>query len=204
MPYHKNVFINCPFDADYHPFLKSLIFTVLYLDFVPRLSQTRSSARNRVEQIMELIDQSMYGIHDLSRCKSLKDGDFPRFNMPYELGLDVGSHRYGGQRHQRKRIMILETDQYHYQKVLSDISGQDIFSHGDDPKVLIQKVRNWFSSNNTRRSLPPASLIWKAYLEFLGHLSERSKKEGYLESDIEDISVDDFIKACSRWLKINR
>jgi hypothetical protein len=201
MPYHKNVFINCPFDNDYYPLLNSLIFTVLYLDFVPRLSQTRSSSRSRVEQIMEHIDHSMYGIHDLSRSKALKDGDLPRFNMPYELGLDVGCHRYGGRKHQRKKIMILERDSYHYHKVLSDISGQDIFSHNDSPKVLIQKVRNWFSTINSRRSLPGPVLIWDTYQQFLDDLSKRLRKEGYYGRNVRDLPIDDFVKLCSKWLR---
>ena len=103
MPYSKNVFINCPFDRDYYPLLKSLIFTILYLDFVPRIAQTQSSGKSRIEQIMEHIEQSMYGIHDLSRSRALKKGEFPRFNMPYELGLDIGCYRYGGAKYKNKR-----------------------------------------------------------------------------------------------------
>ena len=43
--------------------------------------------------------------------------ELPRFNMPYELGLDVGASEYGGTRLKTKKILILETERYHYQKV---------------------------------------------------------------------------------------
>jgi hypothetical protein len=95
MPFESNVFINCPFDNDYKLLLRPLLFTVLYLGYKPRLSQTQSSSDIRINQIKSFIRDSKFGIHDLSRCKPLKVGDLPRFNMPYELGLDIGCLEFG-------------------------------------------------------------------------------------------------------------
>jgi len=103
MPFQSNVFINCPFDNEYKPLLKSLIFAVLYLDFEPQLSQTISSSSIRINQIKEYIRNSKYGIHDLSRSKPLKKNELPRFNMPYELGLDIGCCEYGGRKFSKKK-----------------------------------------------------------------------------------------------------
>ena len=125
MPFDTNVFINCPFDKEYTPLLRPLIFTLLYLEFEPNLSQTLSSSTIRINQIKQHIRNCKYSIHDLSRSKPMKKGELPRFNMPYELGLDIGASEYGANKLQRKRALILETDRYHYQKVLSDIAGQD-------------------------------------------------------------------------------
>lgn len=180
--------------------MKSLVFTILYLDLTPRISQTRSSSRSRIEQIMEHIEESMYGIHDLSRSKALKDGELPRFNMPYELGLDIGCVRYGGARHRNKKVMILETDQYHYQKVLSDISGQDIFSHLDNPEVLVRKVRDWFSNNNLAAALPGPSKIWAAYNQFCAHLVVKLESEGYGPDEIDNAQIGDVIKFAKDWI----
>jgi len=91
MPFETNVFINCPFDNEYKPLLKALVFTILYLDLKPILSETLSSGNIRVNQIKGHIRNSKYGIHDLSRSRPMSLGEFPRFNMPYELGLDVGA-----------------------------------------------------------------------------------------------------------------
>jgi hypothetical protein len=200
MPYSKNVFINCPFDPNYYPLLKSLVFTVLYLDFSPRISQTKSSAKSRIDQIMEHVEASMYGIHDLSRSRAMKKGEFPRFNMPYELGLDIGCSRYGGAKHKDKKIMILEKEPYHYQKVLSDISGQDIFSHNNDPEVLIKRVRDWFSSNDSKALVGPAK-IWNAYNQFCAHLFEKLAVEGYKKKEIDSLPISDFIKFANDWIK---
>lgn len=206
MPYNKNVFINCPFDKDYAPLLKSLVFTLTYLDFKPRISQTKSSSVSRIEQIMAHIRESMYGIHDLSRSRALKKGEFPRFNMPYELGLDIGCSKYGSSKHKRKKILILEKEQYHYQKVISDISGQDIYSHQDNPQMLIKKIRDWFSNNEKSSVLEGPTEIWNAYNQFCSTLYKRLKKEGYKKSDIDEMPIGDFIKFSEDWIydfKIN-
>jgi hypothetical protein len=47
--FKSNVFINCPFDEDYLPLLRPLLFTVVYLGFNPRIASERSdSAENRL------------------------------------------------------------------------------------------------------------------------------------------------------------
>jgi hypothetical protein len=51
MAFESNVFINCPFDDDYRVLLRPLIFSVIYFDFQPMLSQTESSSHIRINQI---------------------------------------------------------------------------------------------------------------------------------------------------------
>lgn len=133
----KKVFINCPFDKEYRLLLNSLLFTILYLGAEPSISETRSSSNIRINKIKELIAEAEYGIHDLSRCRLKKISELPRFNMPFELGLDIGSLEYGNRKQKQKKILILEREKYFYQKVLSDISGQDIRNHNDKPIELI-------------------------------------------------------------------
>jgi len=131
MGFENNVFINCPFDEEYVPLLRALVFTTIYLNLEPHFSQTISSSNIRINQIKQHIRNCKFGIHDLCRSKAMVVGELPRFNMPYELGLDIGACEYGGKLLKSKRILILETERYHYQKVLSDISGQDISAHND-------------------------------------------------------------------------
>jgi hypothetical protein len=172
MPFESNVFINCPFDNDYKLLLRPLLFTVLYLGYKPRLSQTQSSSDIRINQIKSFIRDSKFGIHDLSRCKPLKVGDLPRFNMPYELGLDIGCLEFGSRKLKTKKILILETERFHYQKVLSDIAGQDIENHNDDPRTLILKVRNWFTFQRARKSYPSPTEIWVAFNQFSADMND--------------------------------
>lgn len=200
MSFQKNVFINCPFDPEYRPMLKALVFTVLYLDLEPLLAHTYSSSAIRINQIKDHIRNSRYSIHDLSRSKPLKKNDLPRFNMPYELGLDIGCEVYGSKRHATKRALILETEKYHYQKVLSDIAGQDIENHNGDPRTLVQKVRNWVSLNSKVKSVPGPVVIWNAYNQF-NHDLLAELAPGYLPGDFDEMPVSDYIRFAKDWLR---
>lgn len=194
MGFETNVFINCPFDAEYDTLLKPLIYTIIYLDLEPQLSQTKSSAITRVEQIKKLIKESKYSIHDLSRCKPLESNQLPRFNMPYELGLDMGCLEYGGKKLKSKRMLILETDRYFYQKVLSDIAGQDIENHNDDPRTLISKVRNWFSCMDDAKIYPDTNEIWNGYYELYQESRDTLSQKN-------EMPIADFIKLAKNWIQ---
>ncbi|MGG5485987.1 hypothetical protein [Gaetbulibacter sp. PBL-D1] len=199
MAFEQNVFINCPFDNDFKPLLKALVFELIYLGFSPKLSQTLSSSAIRVNQIKNLIKTCKFGIHDLSRSKAMAVGELPRFNMPYELGLDIGALEYGSRKLKTKRILILETERFHYQKVISDIAGQDIENHNDDPKTLITKVRNWFSANFTEETIVGQSVIWIAYNQFIDDLNTNLSAT-YTEDEIEEMPIGDFIKFANDWI----
>jgi hypothetical protein len=84
------VFINCPFDNDYFPLLKPLLFTLTYLGLHPKISETTDSGEVRLHKIKDMMMDSKYSIHDLSRMEPLKPADLPRFNMPFECGIDFG------------------------------------------------------------------------------------------------------------------
>jgi hypothetical protein len=200
MSFDTNVFINCPFDSEYSSLLRALLFTLIYFDLEPKLSQTRSSSNIRINQIKQHIRDSKYGIHDLSRSRPMKRNELPRFNMPYELGLDIGCAEYGGKKFQGKKILILETERYHYQKVLSDIAGQDIESHNDDPKLLMKKIRNWFSTVDEIGEYPGANEIWVAYNQFYDDLTTKLTNKGYSHVDIDEMPNADFIKFSKDWI----
>jgi len=95
-PFESSVFINCPFDDDYASILQAIAFCVTFLGFSPRLAPENSdNSSPRLERIVKLIRGSKFGIHDLSRCKSNKIGEFNRMNMPFELGLDYACKKFG-------------------------------------------------------------------------------------------------------------
>lgn len=203
MPFESNVFINCPFDKFYVPLLQPLLFTVLYLDLTPLVSETKSSGQVRVEQIKKLILNSKYSIHDISRSEALHDKDLPRFNMPFEMGLDLGCQSYGKGKRALKKSLVLEKTRFHYQRVLSDIAGQDIENHNDNPEELIRKVRNWFASVlNTHQ--PGPALIWESYNSFLNWMNEQLRKEAFSKADIESLPVSNFILLAKQWIGLHK
>ncbi len=94
--FERNIFINCPFDSDYKPLLRALIFIILICGLEPRIALERDDCgEERIDKIKDLIKNSKYSIHDISRMEPLKKGDLPRFNLPFELGLDMGCRTYG-------------------------------------------------------------------------------------------------------------
>jgi hypothetical protein len=91
--FDSNVFINCPFDREYHSLLRPLLFTVICLGFTPRIATERSDAgENRLDKIRELIRESKYSLHDLSRLKSKNLHDFKKALSDLS-GVDIKPHR---------------------------------------------------------------------------------------------------------------
>jgi hypothetical protein len=100
MAFDRNVFVNCPFDEAYLPLLRPILFVTLYLGLTPRIAlENLDSGRPRIEKIIALIEQSKYAVHDLSRMQAERAGEYYRLNMPFELGLGLGSFQrvHGGQ-----------------------------------------------------------------------------------------------------------
>jgi hypothetical protein len=85
--------------------------------------------------------------------------------MPFESGLFWGCLSYGKRGQKAKKIMILDSIPFRYQQTLSDIAGQDIKDHNNDPKKIMDIVRTWLG-NKTDKVLPGGEEMWKHYLEF--------------------------------------
>jgi hypothetical protein len=143
--YEKNVFINCPFDEVYNVLFKAIVFAVHDMGFRPRCALEASNAGQvRIEKIMNIISECKYSIHDLSRTEVDTNTGLPRFNMAMELGIDLGCKRFGKQHHKEKVCLILDNEPYRYQKFMSDIAGQDIFSHDGNEATA---VATWLLAN---------------------------------------------------------
>lgn len=181
--FEKSVFINCPFDDDYEPLLEAAIFCVVDFGFVPRLANARlEGGENRLDKIVELIRDSQYSIHDLSRCKSMCVGDVFRMNMPFEFGVDVGLRRSGVGKLIHKKFLIFEECQYDLKRALSDVAGQDVEFHNNDFEKVISKVRNFFKVEAKVDAPGPSKLI-SDYVTFQGWMTEKKISEGHSESE---------------------
>jgi hypothetical protein len=198
--FETNVFINCPLDEAYLPLLRPLIFTVAYLKFTPRLALERSdSGEVRIEKIIELIEESQFAIHDLSRCRASKVGELFRLNMPLELGIDIGCKRFKQGKWQKKRCLILETERYRYQAAISDLSNSDIFAHGNDPQQIVIGVRNWLVQEAKAKPVP-SSVIQGAFLDFMTINYLRLRAENYTKSEIEKLPIAELKSRMLDWI----
>jgi hypothetical protein len=196
--FESNVFVNCPFDDDYRQLLLSVIFTVKYLGFNPRLSLERAdSAESRIEKIVGLINQSKYGIHDLSRIISERGNEHYRMNMPFELGIDYGCQKLKEGIWSQKQILILEKERYRYQKALSDLSGSDIKNHDDEAPKIIRAVRDWFVTIKPMRA-DSGKKIWNLYNDFQAYLYDELVESDGHES-VDDVQITEIMLHMSAW-----
>jgi len=197
MAFDTNLFINCPFDANYRPVLKSIIFTAICFGLDPQLSENKDSSETRLKSIQDLIENSKFSIHDLSRMAPAKKGELSKFNMPFELGLDFGCKRYKGGEHEDKKFLIFDTEAYRYQRALSDISGNDISYHSDSPEKATRHVRNWLQKHqkNNQPILLTGTETWTIYNEFEGNLVTLVTK-----SDIDEMPWNEYFYHIKQFL----
>ena len=198
----NKVFINCPFDDAYLPLLRPLLFTVIYLGFEPRISLERlDSGEARIDKIIKLIEESRFGIHDLSRIRATKKGEYYRLNMPFELGLDVGC-RFRGGKWAKKTCLILEVEKHRYQIALSDLSNSDIEAHKDEPEDISRVVRNWLSAE-AAVDAPGPTKVWAAFNEFMGENYIELAAKGYSKADVDRLDIRELMKYMKKWVEKN-
>lgn len=196
--YGHNVFINCPFDDSYKHLFDAAVFAVQAAGFYPRCAlEARNSGQNRLYKIMDIISECRFGIHDISRTE-LSRGNLPRFNMPLELGLDLGCWRYGSNHLGDKRLLVMDKSPYRYQKFISDIAGHDIVSHSNNIGKLVHHIRDWLSTESKAAMIPGGDYILGWYGNF------RRTLPAFCESmklSLEKLTFTDFSQAIRTWLE---
>ena len=100
----------------------------------PRATLEIPGPTRRLDRIFELISACGYSFHDLSRVQ-LTSGA-PRFNMPFEVGLTVATARW----RPSHQWFLFEAKPFRVQQTLSDLSGTDVYIHGDAPRRLLSAL----------------------------------------------------------------
>jgi len=164
--YDLNVFINCPFDSDYEPLFRAMVFTIFSCGFTPHCAKGESNQNLRFQRIIELVGECRYGLHDLSRIEL---GQLPRNNMPLELGVFIGCQRFGARFHYEKEYLIMDSDAHRYNQHTSDVKADDAEYHQNEPNQIIERVRNWLASRLYRdksQAIPGANSLIERYGRF--------------------------------------
>ena len=199
--YDQNVFINCPFDRDYEPIFDALVFAVFDCGFRPVCARERmNSAQIRIDKITDLIRDSRYSIHDLCRTEFDERYSLPRFNMPLELGIALGCMKFGRGRQRDKSALILDRHRYRYHKFVSDIAGQDISEHNNQPTRVIEVVRNWLRTESGLLDIPGAEYITARYRRFKRNLPAVA---AVARLNPARLTYVDYCYTISEWLKAN-
>jgi hypothetical protein len=199
----RNVFINCPFDETYTPFFNAIVFTIHDIGFRPRCSLEASNAGQfRLEKIMDIISACKYSIHDLSHTALDATTGLPRFNMPFELGLDLGCRRFGGSLQKGKISLVLDIEAHRYETFISDIKGQDITARGNSVAEVIEVVRDWLRNELDPRIviIPSGDNISSRYLDFQTTLPSICAK---LKWNPSKLKFADFSFAVATWIEAN-
>jgi hypothetical protein len=199
--FETNVFVNCPFDEQYHPLLRPLLFTIIYLGFNPRIASERlDSLDNRLHKIGELIRESKYSIHDLSRLRAEREGEFYRLNMAFELGLEYGSRLFGTPPLTTKMCLVLEKERFRFSRAVSDLAGVDIKAHANEPDQVVRSVRDWFVETVGLRRVPGPTTLWYFFTDFTSDLFDARRAEGYTDRDLNMMPVPEYIDFIRDWV----
>jgi hypothetical protein len=173
----RAVFVNCPFDGQYAPIFRAIIFTIAAADYWPRCAlEENDSGRIRYEKLTRMVAACPLGIHDLSRIELSEPDGTPRFNMAFELGLFLGAARFGGAVQKRKRCLILARNRRQWSPAISDLAGVDPEFHGDSPQEAMKHARDFLHTTPDGGILPGERDLWRAYQEFQSALAEAAKR----------------------------
>ena len=189
------IFINCPFDNKYKPMLRAMLFVARFYGLEIKIASSDTDSKsNRLQRIIELMRESKFSVHDLSKLMSEKKKEYYRMNMPFELGLDYG---LGGD---EKVFLIFEDEAYKLKIALSDINGWDVRPHYNKPEQLILEFRKWIVANrelSKEQKSFSSSDIWYIYNDFYGKFSDFMTSHHMKE---EEISVSEYISHVDNFL----
>lgn len=125
-------------------------------------------------------------------------GEFSRGNMPFELGLDFGCRNFSSPLNQ-KSILILEEKKYSYQKFISDLSGNDIHAHDNNPVTAIRVVRKWISAFDEFGSKMAANKVSMEYTDFWDAYDKELRSKNFSQDDIDNLPTTELMDAMKRW-----
>lgn len=197
---NSNVFINCPFDDLYDGIFDAVLFSVYFCGFKPRCAlEIDNGTIVRLNKIFTIIQQCDLGIHDISRTE-LNVHNLPRFNMPFEFGIFMGAKQFGSKTQKAKSCIIFDRDRYRYNEFISDISGQDIKAHNNDPLEVIRKIRDWLNTLGINNPLPGATLIIRKYQDYLIDYPNILSR---IHLTVDDVQFADRTQIIEEWIKLN-
>jgi hypothetical protein len=95
---------------------------------------------------------------------------------------------------------VFDREPYRYQRFLSDIAGQDIAAHQDEPKLMIGQLRNWLRTVSKRRAIPGGEMIWIRFRQFQQDLPAICQR---LHIEVGELTFVDYRDIIATWLQEN-
>ena len=171
------VFLNYPFDDDFHLLAHAMHFAVVAAGLIPTCAHDLSVPdRSRLEMLVEMISNSRFSIHDFSRYKGEGEKNFARFNMPIEMGMAL-FYSYSTEIREH-RCAFFVTTPYDYQRFASDLAGLDPICHDNNDLLLITGVYEWLQkAGESYVDIIPTVEVTEKYEDFKKEL-EKVKGSG--------------------------
>ena len=158
LPDPNAVFLNIPYDEEFHNLYVAYIVGLCQLGLVPHLATEIPGGDRRLNRIIQLIQSCRYSIHDLSRAElSVAASATPRFNMPLELGMTITWQSLNPDQH---TWFVCESEPYRIQKSVSDLNGTDPYIHNGTPEGVLRELCNAFPRDR-RPSVPRMLEIYR-------------------------------------------
>jgi len=152
------VFLNIPYDEEFHNLYVAYIVGLCQLGLVPHLASEIPGGDRRLNRIIQLIQSCRYSIHDLSRVElSIAASATPRFNMPLELGMTITWQSLNPDQH---TWFVCESEPYRLQRSASDLNGTDPYIHNGTPEGVLRELCNAFPRDR-RPSVPKMLEIYR-------------------------------------------
>lgn len=198
--FRNSVFINCPYEPSYSELFKAVFFTVIACGFNPVCALDENDGGTRLDKIKKIIKRCKYSVHDISLIKLDEDKKLPRFNMPFELGLDFGCKAYAGCKFKKKNFLIFESSRHQLGIYLSDLAGCDPRCHNRQTKLEICEIRKWLNlaTKTSKFRLPGENYIKKAFDLFLTKFPSICAD---MNVDVDSISHIDLLYTMKIWLQ---
>lgn len=160
----NRVFVNLPFDDGYEAVLVAAVSTLAALGLRARsVLEVPADGAHRLDRLLDIIADCGASLHDLSWV-TLDDGKYPRFNMPFELGLAVAIARRAAR---PRRFFLLERERHRLARTLSDLGGFDQLVYGQTPERLTELRHAHFVGSAPRPDRRQVKQVHEAVREVL-------------------------------------
>ena len=181
-----SVFLNFPFDAEYEPLGIALVGSIVGLGREPHcVLEVLDGGQGRLGRLIDLMRSCAVSMHDLSRVQPDQEG-FPRFNMPFELGLACFYAKTG--RPGRHRFFVFEQKGHRLDRTLSDLKAIDPMIHGANPMALVRKVFDCLEQSGSGHSIMLSRSKLVTLVNGLTKAAESIKVDCAVEHVFEDAS----------------
>ncbi len=182
----RSVFINCPYDKGFSDARATIIFAVVCCGLLPRSADDLGLVGvPRMTRILGAMRDSLYSIHDLSRCRGEGDFNLARFNMPLELGVAMANGYATTGAENDHQWLALAPDKHPYHQFASDLAGYDLKRHDGSPTVVCTRVMPWLQTLEHAETAPALPDVLTALPEFLA---------AYRQLNLEWLDEPDWIK----------